>query len=113
MIGVKLTCLNVLIYTPFSHKNNNNNYNNNNNNNLTYDVFLLILIFCFKHARPPINRVVFRSISCRYIGKREDFGPGDKVNSAYSLAVFDFTFSRLLELQILRETSLRTYIGDD
>ena len=58
-------------------------------NNLTYNVLLLILIFCFKHTRPPINRVVFRSISSRYFGKREDSGPGDKVNSIYSLAVID------------------------
>jgi len=100
MIGVKLTCLNVLTCTSFSHKKKNNN--------LTYNVLLLILIFCFKRARPPINRVVFRSISCHYIGKREDSGPGDKVNSIYSLAVFDSTFNRLLELQILRETSLGT-----
>ena len=58
-------------------------------NNLTYNVLLLILIFCFKHTRPPINRVVFRFISSRYFGKREDSGPGDKVNSIYSLAVID------------------------
>ena len=58
-------------------------------NNVTYNVLLLILIFCFKHTRPPINRVVFRSISSRYFGKREDSGPGDKVNSIYSLAVID------------------------
>ena len=58
-------------------------------NNLTYNVLLLILIFCFKHTRPPINRVVFRSISSRYFGKREDSGPGNKVNSIYSLAVID------------------------
>ena len=80
---------------------------NNNNNNLTYNALLLILIFCFKHTRPPINRVVFRSISCRYIEKREDSGPGDKVNSIYSLAVFNFTFSRLLELQNPKKDKFR------
>lgn len=88
---------------------------NNNNNNLTYNVLLLILIFCFKHTRPPINRVVFRSISSRYIGKREDSGPGDEINSIYSLAVFNFTFSRLLELQNPKKDEFRDlykYIGD-
>ena len=79
----------------------------NNNNNLTYNVLFLILIFCFKLTRPPINRVVFRSISSRYIGKREDCGPGDKVNSIYSLAVFNFTFSRLLELQNPKKDEFR------
>ena len=76
-------------------------------NNLTYNVLLLILIFCFKHTRPPINRVVFRSISSRYIGKREDSGPGDEINSIYSLAVFNFTFSRLLELQNPKKDKFR------
>lgn len=87
---------------PFQPQNNNNN-----NNNLTYNVLLLILIFCFKHTRPPINRVVFRSISSRYIGKREDSGPGDEINSIYSLAVFNFTFSRLLELQNPKKDEFR------
>lgn len=85
------TCLNVLTCTPFSHKKNNNN--------LTYDVFLLILIFCFKHAVRRLIGSYFVLFSCRYTGKREDSGPGDKVNSIYSLAVFNFTLSRLPELQ--------------